>query len=217
VAKKHRILVADDLANNRQFLVALLISLGFEVREAQNGGEALSLRSSWEPDLILMDMRMPVMDGYEATKRIKASEKGQSTIIIALTATAFEEDRQKILAAGCDDFLGKPFREGVLLEKIAEHLGIEYIYEGDDASSQESNKIPEKICTTSDIIQYLSQMPENWVVEVRHAASQGTEDAILELLEQIPVELALLARALEDLANEFQFEAIMELTEMVNS
>jgi two-component system sensor histidine kinase/response regulator len=60
-------------------------------------------------------------------------------------------------------------------------------------------------------------MPENWVVEVRHAASQGTEDAILELLEQIPVELALLARALEDLANEFQFEAIMELTEMVNS
>jgi len=214
--KTYRILVADDLANNRQFLVALLTSLGFEVGEAENGREALSLWSSWEPHLILMDMRMPVMDGYEATKRIKASETGRRTIVIALTATAFEEDCQKTLVAGCDDFLRKPFREEVLLEKIAEHLGIEYIYEEDDAASQGSNKTSEKISTTSDIIQYLSEMPENWVVEVRHAASQGTEDAILELLERVPVEQAPLAKALEDLANEFQFEVIMELTEMVN-
>ncbi len=212
--KKRRILIADDLANNRQFLVALLTSLGFEVREAENGKEALRLRSSWEPDLILMDMRMPMMDGYEAAKRIKASER--NTIVIALTASAFEEDRQKILAAGCDDFLGKPFREEVLLEKIAEHLGIEYIYEGDDGLSQESNKTPEKICTTSDIIEYLSKMPEDWVLQVRYGASQGTEDAILELLDRVPVELAPLARALEDLANEFQFETIVELTEMAN-
>jgi CheY-like chemotaxis protein len=99
------------------------------VREAENGQQAVALWDSWQPHLILMDMRMPVMDGYEATKRIKFHLKGQATVIIALTASAFEEDRTMILSAGCDDFVRKPFQEEVLLEKIATHLGVRYVYE----------------------------------------------------------------------------------------
>ncbi len=209
---KYRILVVDDLPNNRQFLLALLRSIGFEVREAENGEEALRLWSIWEPHLVLMDMRMPVMDGYEATKRIKATHQGQKTIVIALTASAFEEDRQRILTGGCDDFVGKPFREDVLLEKIGEHLKIKYIYEGEDGESLESTQTFEQVATTSDIIQYLSEMPAEWVAEVRLAASQGTDDLILELLERVPSQLSPLATALGDLANNFQFETIMELT-----
>ncbi|MDY6802465.1 MAG: PAS domain S-box protein [Cyanobacteriota bacterium] len=211
--EKRRILVVDDQDHNRQFLVALLTAIGFEVREAGNGRQALSLWSSWEPHLILMDMRMPVMDGYEATKGIKATPKGQTTTVIALTASAFEEDRQKILAAGCDDLVCKPFREEVLLEKIGDRLGIEYIYESDDGQSLESSQTPGKTVTTSDIIQYLSQMPQDWVAEVGDAASQGTDDVILELLDRVPDSLSPLASALGDLANNFQFEAIMELTQ----
>ena len=206
---KYRILVVDDLSNNRQFLVALLTSIGFEVREAENGEAALSAWSNWKPHLILMDMRMPVIDGYEATKQIKATEEGQTTIVIALTASAFEEERQQILNAGCDDFVPKPFREEVLLEKIGEHLEIKYIYEKENEAI---NQTYEKTVTTSDMIEYLSAMPAEWVDLVHEAAAQCTEDIILELLEQIPAELTPLATSLEDLANNFQFEIIMKLT-----
>lgn len=126
--ERYRILVVDDAVNNRRFLVTLLSEIGFEVREAENGQEAIALWSSWDPDLICMDMRMPVLDGYQATQQIKASLKGQETVIIALTASAFEEERQGILSCGCDDFLHKPFREEVLLEKISNHLGVSYRY-----------------------------------------------------------------------------------------
>jgi PAS domain S-box-containing protein len=131
----YRILVVDDRGESRQLLLHLLSRLGIEVREAENGQEAVALWDSWQPHLILMDMRMPVMDGYEATKQIKSHLKGQATVIIALTASAFEEDRTMILSAGCDDFVRKPFQEEVLLEKIATHLGVRYVYEESSRST----------------------------------------------------------------------------------
>ncbi|HAG82871.1 MAG TPA: hypothetical protein DCL61_17345 [Cyanobacteria bacterium UBA12227] len=131
----YRILVVEDHPESRLFLVKLLKSIGFCVHEAENGQEAVELRSSYLPHLILMNMRMPVMDGYEASKRIRSVEKFRRsfstepvTVIIALTASAFEEDYSKILSAGCDDFIYKPFREAVLLDKIAHHLGVRYLY-----------------------------------------------------------------------------------------
>ncbi|MCZ0901709.1 response regulator, partial [Microcoleus sp. HI-ES] len=95
-----RILIVEDVAENRQLLLKLLVPLGFEVREATNGQEAIALHSTWKPHLILMDMLMPVMDGYEATREIKKTLEGKETIIIALTASAFDEQRQIILSAG---------------------------------------------------------------------------------------------------------------------
>jgi CheY-like chemotaxis protein len=114
---RYRILIADDKWSNCQLLIKLLNPLGFELREASNGKEAVEIWDEWEPHLIWMDMRMPVMDGYEATKQIKATIKGQATTVIALTATSLEEERAIVLSAGCDDFIRKPFREADILTR----------------------------------------------------------------------------------------------------
>nr|MDJ0845301.1 PAS domain S-box protein [Crocosphaera sp.] len=110
----YRILAVDDRLESRILLVKLLSSMGFNVRQASNGQEALDIWEHWQPHLIWMDMRMPILDGYKATERIKATPQGQETVIIALTASAFEEERNLVLSAGCDDFMRKPFREEVL-------------------------------------------------------------------------------------------------------
>ena len=119
---KYRILVAEDVAVNRKLLLKMMEPLGLEVREARNGQEAVDIWLDWQPHLIWMDMQMPIMDGYEATRKIKQSPQGQGTVIIALTASTWEEKREGILAAGCDDFLSKPFEEKVLMDKISHHL-----------------------------------------------------------------------------------------------
>ena len=124
---RYRVLVVDDKATNRRLLVKLLEPLGFEIEEASNGQEAVAIWERWEPHLIWMDMRMPVMDGYEATKQIKSQLKGQATVIIAITASILEEERAVVLSVGCDDFVRKPLRESVIFEKIAEHLGVRYL------------------------------------------------------------------------------------------
>lgn len=125
---RYRILVVDDAPTNRLILMRLLGSLGFEMREAENGQDAIAIWQNWQPHLIWMDIRMPIMDGYEATHYIKALPQGHVTTVIALTASAFEEQRQQILSAGCDDFVRKPFRVAEVLEKLAKHLGVRYLY-----------------------------------------------------------------------------------------
>ncbi len=143
----NRILIVEDNWDNRQLLRQILVPLGFEIIEASNGKEAVELWEKEQPNLILMDMRMPIMDGYEATRIIKQKqevnqiENKKNTAIIALTATAFNEDRKFMLELGCNDFIRKPFQEDILLEKIAIHIGVEYVYEFDKdvSSSEESN------------------------------------------------------------------------------
>ena len=105
-----RILVVEDNLDNRRILVYRLKRIGeFEIVEASNGEEALAIvQTSPPPDLIFMDLKMPVMDGWEATKRIRQLEFGRDIPIIALTAQAMAGDEQKALAAGCDDYLAKP-------------------------------------------------------------------------------------------------------------
>ncbi|EDX84435.1 PAS fold family [Synechococcus sp. PCC 7335] len=129
----YRILVVDDVAVNRKLLSHLLMNVGFEVREAQNGEEAIARWESWQPHLILMDMRMPIMTGEEATRRIKTLEKTRinpyhQTRIVALTANAFTEDRTAAIACGCDDFISKPIRANEIFEKLSNQLDIRYQY-----------------------------------------------------------------------------------------
>jgi CheY-like chemotaxis protein/nitrogen-specific signal transduction histidine kinase len=125
----YRILIAEDQPENRLLLRKMLEPLGFELREAVNGEEAVALCEQWHPHLILMDIRMPVMDGQEATRRIKAGDAGAQTRIVAITAHALEEERKEILAAGCDDFIRKPYAEAELMDALARHLGVHFIYE----------------------------------------------------------------------------------------
>lgn len=109
--RRYKILIVDDIAINRQLLIKILDPLGFELKEATNGQEAIEIWEVWEPDLIWMDIQMSLMDGYEAAKKIKATAKGKKTAIVAITASVLEEEKAVILAAGCDDFVSKPFRE----------------------------------------------------------------------------------------------------------
>ena len=129
-----RILVVDDTAVNRAVLSRLLSEVGFDVREATTGDGALALWRSWRPHLIWMDKRMGGLDGLEVTRRIRAQEKASGegrTPIIALSASALEHERGEILAAGCDDFAAKPFRESIIFDKLREHLGVRFTYDDD--------------------------------------------------------------------------------------
>lgn len=210
----YRILIVEDNLTNRLLLVKLLGDLGFEVQEAENGQQAIEMWQNDSPHLILMDMRMPVMNGYEATKQIKASLKGQATVIIALTASAFEEQRYAILSAGCDDFVRKPFREEELLAKISKYLGVQYIYEEE---AMVGEKVKNEGVNTAFILDVssLREMPSSWVKQLYHAAAQGSDLLIFQLIEQIPETNAVLCAALTDLVKNFQFDRVMELAQSV--
>ncbi len=218
----YRILVVDDADDSRVFLVKLLSLIGFAVREAVNGVDAISVWSNWQPHLILMDMRMPIMDGYEATRQIKAREKqGHSihndqnqTIIIALTANAFDEQRDAIITSGCDDFINKPFHEQLLLEKIQHYLKIEYIYQEEIPHVNQHAWQATSNLSDTNIVELLSQTSPIWLEEMYNAAASCSDDLILQLLEQISSDNASVADFLNDLARNFHFEKIMELTRM---
>ena len=135
-----KVLVVDDTAENRSVLIDLLEPLGFEIQEAENGEEALKLAAKNRPDLILMDLVMPELDGFEATRQIRQSDVLKGVIVIGLSASVFEEDRDQSLTAGCNDFVAKPLQASELLDKIGNHLNLEWIYEEED--SQADDKAP---------------------------------------------------------------------------
>src|SRR5947209_5714513 len=123
-----RVLIADDIEDNRQLLAQLLAPVGFEIRLSTNGVEAVEEFEQWRPHLILMDFRMPVMDGHEAIRRIRAMAGGEDPKIIAVTASAMDDNRRELMGGGADDFISKPFREAELFQKIHDHVGVEYVY-----------------------------------------------------------------------------------------
>lgn len=122
-----RVLVVEDSRSSRVLLTQILRSAGVPPREAHDGAEAIEVVGEWMPDLIWMDMNMPVMDGYDATRRIRDMAGGEKIKIIAITASAFEEDRQRVLECGCDDFVRKPYRDSEIIEMIQMHLGTEFV------------------------------------------------------------------------------------------
>ncbi|AFZ06433.1 PAS sensor protein [Oscillatoria nigro-viridis PCC 7112] len=205
----YRILVVDDKDDNRQLLVKLLKPLGFEVQEASNGIEALEIWDSYSPHLIWMDMRMPVIDGYEATKRIKTTIKGQATAVIALTASVWEEEKAVILSAGCDDFVRKPFHKEVIFDIMAKHLGVRYIYEEQQLPSPPSNVTGEPL----NFSYLLTAMSKEWIVKLHEAALEADSELVSQLIEEIPEFQAIELQTLRGWVNNFQFEKILDLTE----
>jgi light-regulated signal transduction histidine kinase (bacteriophytochrome)/DNA-binding response OmpR family regulator len=205
----YRILVAEDVPENRQLLVTLLESVGFEVCAVENGAEAIANWQTWHPDLILMDIQMPVMDGYEATQQIRLleSEGHEKVAIIALTAFAFDADRSASLQVGCNDYITKPFTEAILFDKIAHHLGVRYCY-AEKFLPDRSLSLP-KTLTPQD----LQAMPLEWITQVHEAALELNDSQIHKLIAQIPPEQADLIQAIASLVNNFQLEAIAILTQ----
>ena len=120
-----RILVVEDQADNLQILRDLLTSAGYEMIEAQDGEEGVRAAGAHRPDLILMDIQLPILDGYEATRRIKADPELRAIPIIVITSYALGGDENKARAAGCDDYVPKPYSPRVLLAKIRKYLPVE--------------------------------------------------------------------------------------------
>ncbi|MEG3920919.1 PAS domain S-box protein [Microcoleus sp. T3_A4] len=200
----YRILVVEDLADNRRLLVEILTSIGFEVREATQGVEAISLWESWRPHLIFMDLRMPIMDGYTATKYIRERPNNQETVIIALTASAFEEERESVLMAGCNDFISKPFQKKKLFDKLATYLGVQYIYEA-------LGQTPQKLLVESVSVEDISVMPPEWLEQMYQAAYYLDTEVMNELIVEIPESKAGLSQALTDYIHNFNSDRIMDL------
>ena len=201
---RYRILIVDDKILNRQLLVKLLNPLGFELKEASNGKEAIEIFESWEPHLIWMDMRMPVMDGYEATQRIKVSIKGQATAIIALTASVLEEEKAVVLSAGCSAFMRKPFREEDIFEAMHKHIGVEFIYE---EVQEKEIKLTGEILTREN----LAILPEEWQRELEDAIVNSDRKTMNSILEKISLKYEELAEALKKCLYNFEYEKILAL------
>ena len=201
-----QILIIEDHWENRLLLRNLLEPLGFKVQEADNGQEGIAIWQEWHPHLIFMDLQMPIMNGLEATKHIKAHEKGFKTIIIALTANVFSQQRSEILAAGCDDFITKPFKEEILLGKIAQHLAVQYLYETEVASEFTSSFTSERLTSEN-----IAVMPEQWIAQLNEAALQLNSDLLTKLIAEIPPEYQSLRKSLKNKIENFDFDQILEL------
>ncbi|MEC4894098.1 MAG: response regulator [Oscillatoria sp. PMC 1051.18] len=203
----YRILVADDLPVHGQLLLEILEPLGFNVKVAENGQQTLDFWRSWQPHLLLLDLQMPVLNGYQVLQKIKSATSKQQPIIIALTAKVFNEDRQKALAAGCDDFISKPFREETLLSKISEHLGVRYLYKEDLPSNLISDL---SLHLTKEDLQVMS--PE-WIAQIYHAALLADDEQVRELIAVIPEDRSDISEALVNLVNNFRFDIVIDLIE----
>ena len=199
-----RVLIADDIEDNRQLLAQLLAPVGFEIRLATNGAEAVQEFEEWRPHLILMDFRMPVMDGHEAIRRIRAMAGGEDTKIIAVTASAMDENRQELMEIGADDFIGKPFREAELFQKIHAHLGVEYVYAEDPAAAAQEEAAeltPES----------LAGWPQDLIDPMREAVITADLDQLLARIQEVEARDPRIAQGLRRLAEDFQYQKLLDL------
>jgi CheY-like chemotaxis protein len=151
---------------------------------------------------------MPVMDGHEATQRIKAEPGGDSTVIIALTATAFEEDREQVLLEGCDDFVRKPFRKAEIHDMLAKHLGVRFLFEEEPSEQTPARPAESAYAPCTDA---LAAQPADWRAELQDATTKADLALIQDLIDQIREADAALADALADLAQDYQYGAILTL------
>ncbi|MEJ2200206.1 MAG: response regulator [Desulfuromonadaceae bacterium] len=203
---QRRLLIAEDQPENRLLLHKLLSPLGFAVREAVNGEEAVAISEEWRPDLIWMDIRMPVMDGLEATRRIKAKEAGSKTKIVAVTAHAFKEERRQILAAGCDDLIRKPYENSEIFAALSKHLGVRFVYQEETAPAAVHAALE-----ASD----LAALSEELRRELEQALCHIDRDAVQGVIKAIRVHHPLLAEALTAEVNALQFGRLLRVVRAV--
>lgn len=217
---QYRILIIDDQPDHRQLLLEFLSPVGFDVQTAQNGQEAIEIWSNWQPHLIFMDLRMPVMDGYQTTCCIRDTESHQvqlnqdnasllaPTKIIMMTASFLNDDQTTSLYVGCDDFIQKPFKEHEIFDLIAKHLGVSYIYKENNQSILD-HSIQKITLTSTDI----ADLPSDWLTQFHHAVLECNGQKLQDLIEEILPEHESIAQALADLVNDYQYDQLLNLME----
>ena len=200
-----RILIADDRADNRLFLRRLLEPLGFRLCEAANGREALAVVAEWRPHLVLMDIVMPVMGGHEAIRALRASPEGRDVLIIALSASAFDEDRAAVLASGADDFVRKPVTAEFLLETIRALAGLAYDYAEDVQNGEESPTTTGAVTLRPDM---KSRLPTETLHAMSEAVYRGDDIALATLIDGLPTMFNDIAEALRHVLSEFDWDTL---------
>jgi two-component system sensor histidine kinase/response regulator len=207
-----RILIVDNDADGRLLLTRLLTAVGFAVRHAADGRQGIAAWAEWHPDLVWMDMRMPVLDGYEATREIRRIEHEsptkRRTAIVALTASAFEHDRPAIFGAGCDDIVAKPFKESTVFDAIVRHVGIELLYEeAPEDEAPESAVSPERLLT----------LPAALLKALREALGAGDDRAADRALASMSHADADLVLELRRMVKRYQFDELLGILERLPS
>ncbi|MEY3299819.1 MAG: hypothetical protein RLZZ597_3079, partial [Cyanobacteriota bacterium] len=208
-----RILVVDDVAESRLLMRHWLASVGYAVQEACDGQEALEHWAAWQPHLICLDMRMPVLDGYGVARHIRQADADQpQPVILAVTASVFEEQQSVCLAAGCDEVLPKPIQREALLSHVGEWLHLTYQYaEGHLAldSEQGSARLEDRPLTRAD----LAHLPAPWLTQLRQAAQAADDRRANQLIAELPVAQQDLAVQLTQLVHDFRLDIILDLTD----
>ncbi len=211
----YRLMVVDDVPFSNHLMMEILQPLGFEVRAVEDGYTCVELWESWRPHLIWMDIQMPVMDGYEATRRIKAAMAERPgafpTVIVALTAAAFEEERSRILAEGCDDFVRKPFREVEIFEVLERHLGVQFIYADEMADEGTDGAENSAVLSPAFLLSALEGLSLEWKQRMRQAVLEGDLYWAQTLIEEIRDDRPQLAEGLAALVEGFDFAALTRL------
>jgi PAS domain S-box-containing protein len=203
-----RVLVVDDTATSRRLLVEILNGAGFEVFEAESGIQAVAVFPSVAPHLVLMDFRMPGMDGDEAIRRIRATAEGARVKIMMVTASVTEEIRQQSLEAGADDFLAKPFRQADLLERIRLLTGVSYLPAEAEPSTTESILAGRSNALTKE---RLAVLPDELKKQLVAAAIRGRHDHLLKLSRQVADIDLPMSEALRELVAKFDYETLLQL------
>jgi signal transduction histidine kinase/DNA-binding NarL/FixJ family response regulator len=198
---QYRILVVEDQLENRLLLKKLLESVGFEVIEAMNGEQGIEQFIRWQPHFIWMDKRMPIMDGIEATEKIRALENGKDVKIVALTASVFSQQQQEFLNAGVNDIVGKPYRETEIFDCMAKHLGVRYTYQ--ESFNKQQMAMAEPLSS-----ERLTRLPEELGNALQYAISSLDIEQSLSVIESIKAIDVSLADTLSQHINQFDFETI---------
>jgi len=204
--KPYRILVVDDNKENLKVVADLLKLVGFETNEAVNGEDAVMKFEHWNPDLILMDLRMPVMDGYEATTRIKSTVYGAKIPIVALTASAFEEEHEKTKQLGLQGYLRKPFRENELFSTIGRILGVRYTYENQPPLPQ-TNDLYDKDTMINDI----ASLPQWLVIQMQEAIAVADLNQLIRHIHFIHQDYSELSRYLMIIAQNYDYDQLQKI------
>ncbi|MGZ5050447.1 MAG: response regulator [Methylobacter sp.] len=197
----YRVLIVEDQLENQILLTQLMESIGISVKVAKNGQEGVQLFQSWRPHLIWMDRRMPIMDGVEAAKTIRQLPDGNQVKIVAVTASAFMEQREEMLKAGMDDFVCKPFRSNEICECLSRQLDAKYIYK--DVSEQQK----QKTALTSEM---LSILPNELHRDLLDALESLDSERIDQIIEQVAAYDQPLQKTLANFAENFDYSAILK-------
>ncbi len=208
-----KVLIVEDEANNRRLLKEILSVLKVRIREAQNGKEAVEAFREWQPDFIWMDIRMPDMDGEEATRIIRKLPGGDRVIIVALSASAFNKERQAVQESGMDDFVLKPITSDTIYDCMKRHLGLRYTYDS-EGTGVEGLVFDRKPDTEPDenqeLVPLLRSIDRSLIDELYNASLLLSMDEMRGVIERVEKQDRRLAALLRNLSTEFRYDLIIE-------